>query len=46
MLEFFRFAKDGRYYRRMVEGFQRIFSATIVFGTEGQQWTGNGLFCC
>jgi hypothetical protein len=31
MLEFFRLAKDGRYYRRMVEGFQRIFASTIFF---------------
>ena len=36
MLEFFRFPKDGRYYRRMVQGFQRIFASTIFFGTEEQ----------
>jgi len=36
MLEFFRLAKDGRYYRRMVQGFQRIFASTIFFGTEDQ----------
>jgi hypothetical protein len=30
MLEFFRLAKDGRYYRRMVQGFQHI-SASIIF---------------
>jgi hypothetical protein len=36
MLDFFRFPKDGRYYRRMVQGFQRIFAATIFFGTEDQ----------
>src|SRR5215469_11540980 len=36
MLEFFRFPKDGRYYRRLVEGFQRIFASTIFFGTEEQ----------
>jgi hypothetical protein len=34
MLEFFQLAKDGRYYRRMVQGFQRIFASTIFFGTE------------
>ena len=36
MLDFFRFPKDGRYYRRMVQGFQRIFASTIFFGTEDQ----------
>jgi hypothetical protein len=36
MLEFFRLAKDGRYYRRMVQGFQRIFTSTIFFGTDEQ----------
>src|SRR5215467_10016282 len=36
MLEFFRFPKDGRYYRRMVQGFQRIFASTIFFGTQDQ----------
>lgn len=36
MLEFFRLAKDGRYYRRMVQGFQRIFASTIFFGTQDQ----------
>lgn len=34
MLDFFHLAKDGRHYRRMVEGFQRVFAATIFFGTE------------
>src|SRR5215472_3151171 len=36
MLEFFRFPKDGRYYRRLVQGFHRIFASTIFFGTEEQ----------
>jgi hypothetical protein len=36
MLEFFRLPKDGRYYRRMVQGFQRIFASTIFFGTQDQ----------
>src|SRR5215472_10578998 len=36
MLEFFRFPKDGRYYRRLVQGFPRIFASTILFGTEEQ----------
>jgi hypothetical protein len=42
MLEFFRLPKDGRYYRRMVQGFQRIFASTIFFGT-GDQPTGTRL---
>jgi hypothetical protein len=36
LLEFFRLPKDGPHYRRMVEGFQRVFAATIFFGTEHQ----------
>ena len=36
ILDFFRFPKDGRYCRRIVQGFQRIFAATIFFGTEDQ----------
>ena len=34
MLDFFRLCKDGRHYRRIVQGFHRIFAATIFFGTE------------
>jgi hypothetical protein len=34
MLEFFRLPKDGPHYRRLVAGFQRIFAATIFFGTD------------
>jgi len=34
MLDFFRLPNDGPYYRRMVGGFQRIFAATIFFGTD------------
>ena len=36
MLDFFHLSKDGRHYRRIVEGFKRIFAATIFFGTEDQ----------
>src|SRR6266567_7847006 len=32
MLDFFRLPKDGPHYRRMGEGFKRIFAATIFFG--------------
>lgn len=36
MLDFFRLPKDGRYYRRIAQGFQRVFASTIFFGTEDQ----------
>jgi hypothetical protein len=36
LLEFFRLPKDGPHYRRIVEGFQRVFAATIFFRTEQQ----------
>jgi Plasmid encoded RepA protein len=36
MLENFGLPKDGRAYRRLTEGFKRIFAATIFFGTEQQ----------
>ena len=36
ILDFFDLPKDGPHYRRMVEGFQRVFAATIFFGTRGQ----------
>ena len=34
MLDFFHLPKDGPHYRRMLGGFQRIFAATIFFGTD------------
>lgn len=34
ILEFFQLPKDGLHYRRLVQGFQRIFAATIFFGTQ------------
>lgn len=36
MLSFFRFPTDGRYYARMIDGFKRIFAATVFFGTDGE----------
>ena len=36
MLDFFHLPKDGPHYRRFVEGFKRLFGATIFFGTEDQ----------
>ncbi len=37
LLEFFRLPKDGPHYRRMIEGFKRVFAATIFFGTDQQR---------
>ncbi len=37
MLETFGLQTSGANYRRMIEGFQRIFASTIYFGTEDQQ---------
>ena len=34
ILEEFDLPKDGPHYRRLVEGFKRIFTSTIYFGTE------------
>lgn len=34
ILEMFQLAKGGKEYRRIVDGFERIFGATIFFGTE------------
>lgn len=40
MLDAFGLSKDGRTYRRLVDGFRRVFSATIFFGTEQQLKAG------
>ncbi|MGH9400660.1 MAG: replication protein RepA [Terriglobia bacterium] len=34
MLDFFKLCPDGYHYRRIVDGFKRIFASTIFFGTE------------
>ena len=36
MLKFFKLAPDGYHYHRLIQGFKRVFSATILFGTEEQ----------
>lgn len=36
ILDFSRLFKDGKRYHRFMEGFQRIFAATIFFGTTDQ----------
>jgi len=36
MLDFFHLPKDGPHYRRLIDGFRRIFGATIFFGTQEQ----------
>jgi hypothetical protein len=41
ILETFGLPKDGRAYRRLVEGFQRIFAATIFFGTDEKMVRGS-----
>jgi hypothetical protein len=33
-LEFFKLAPDSYHYRRLTQGFKRVFPATILFGTE------------
>ncbi len=37
MLDYFELPKNGYHYNRIVQGFQRIFGATIFFGTEEQR---------
>jgi hypothetical protein len=36
VLDFFHLFKDGKRYHRVMEGFQRIFAATILFGTNNE----------
>jgi hypothetical protein len=36
ILDFFRLFKDGKRYRRLMEGFQRVFGATLLFGTNNE----------
>jgi hypothetical protein len=40
VLDFFHLFKDGKRYHRIMEGFQRIFAATIFFGTNEQSTGG------
>jgi hypothetical protein len=37
LLEFPQLPKDGIHYRRLIQGFQRIFAASIFFGTDVEQ---------
>jgi hypothetical protein len=37
MLDYFELPKNRYHYKRIVQGFQRIFGATIFFGTEEQR---------
>jgi hypothetical protein len=37
LLDYFELPKNGYHYKRIVQGFQRIFGATILFGTEEQR---------
>jgi hypothetical protein len=36
ILDFFRLFKDGKRYRRLMKGFQRVFGATMFFGTSDE----------
>ena len=40
LLEFLQLPKDGIHYRRLIQGFQRIFAASIFFGTDAAQEGG------
>jgi len=40
LLEFLQLPKDGIHYRRLIQGFERIFAATIFFGTDEQRAGG------
>jgi len=40
LLEFLQLPKDGIHYRRLIQGFQRIFAASIFFGTDEEQEGG------
>ena len=37
LLDYFELPKNGHHYNRIVQGFQRVFGATIFFGTEEQR---------
>jgi hypothetical protein len=39
MLDLVQLPKNGLHYRRIVQGFQRIFAASTFFGTDGQRST-------
>ncbi len=40
LLEFLQLPKDGIHYRRLIQGFERIFAASIFFGTDEQRAGG------
>jgi len=40
LLEFLQLPKDGIHYRRLIQGFERIFAASIFFGTDEQRVGG------
>jgi hypothetical protein len=37
VLDYFELPKNGYHYRRIIQGFERIFAATIFFGTDEQR---------
>jgi len=45
LLEFLQLPKDGIHYRRLIQGFERIFAATMFFGTDEERVCGQ-IFDC
>jgi len=43
LLEFLQLPKDGIHYRRLIQGFERIFAASMFFGTD-QERSGGQVF--
>ena len=46
MLDTFRMAKGGKEYRRLVAAFERIFGATIFFGTDSVRGSARMVHRC
>jgi hypothetical protein len=40
LLEFLQLPKDGIHYRRLIQGFERIFAASMFFGTDEERVRG------
>ena len=40
VLEFLQLPKDGIHYRRLIQGFERIFAASMFFGTDEERVCG------
>jgi hypothetical protein len=44
MLDMFGLPKDGKAYRRLVEGFRRVYGATIFYGTDTERQPAEPVF--